>query len=257
MGMRLLQSSGDAEIAPGYVLTMRDAVAADVAGDGHTVVPRETVFDFGLLHAQPSHDVTDQKLRDLKFVIFDTETTGLMPDRGDEVCQIAAMRVVKGKLVREERLDTLVNPNRPIPLSSTNVHGITDAMVKDAPDFQTAAKAFHDFADGAVLVAHNAPFDMAFFYRRQAELGLRFDHPVLDVAVEHGMFVLLESFDEDDLRRSAKYLDRDGDVLIGPVTDQLAQDQGGPGWAVLRRQNRSEAFDAEERAAVLRARGEA
>jgi DNA polymerase-3 subunit epsilon len=162
---------------------MRDAAAADVAGDGHTVVPRETVFDFDLLHAQPSHDVTDQKLRDLKFVIFDTETTGLMPDRGDEVCQIAAMRVVKGKLVREETLDTLVNPNRPIPLSSTNVHGITDAMVKDAPDFQTAARAFHDFADGAVLVAHNAPFDMAFFYRRQAELGLRFDHPVLDTVL--------------------------------------------------------------------------
>ena len=183
MGMRLLQSTGDAEIAPGYVLTMRDAAAADLAGDGHTVVPRETVFDFDLLHAQPSHDVTDQKLTDLKFVIFDTETTGLMPDRGDEVCQIAAMRVVKGKLVREETLDTLVNPARPIPLSSTNIHGITDAMVKDAPDFPTAAKAFHDFADGAVLVAHNAPFDMAFFYRRQAELGLRFDHPVLDTVL--------------------------------------------------------------------------
>ena len=183
IGMRLLQTSGDAEAAPGYVLTLRDAPAQDAAVDGHILSTRETIFDFDLLHAQPSHDVMDRKLRDLTFVIFDSETTGLMPDRGDEVCQIAAVRVVKGKRVFGEAIDTLVNPGRPIPLSSTNIHGITDAMVKDAPDFATAARSFHDFSDGAVLVAHNAPFDMAFFYKRQGDLGLRFDHPVLDTVL--------------------------------------------------------------------------
>jgi DNA polymerase-3 subunit epsilon len=106
-----------------------------------------------------------------------------LPDRGDEVCQIAATRVVNGKRVAGEVFDTLVNPGRSIPLSATNVHGITNDMVADAPDMVAAGRRFHDFCAGAVLVAHNAPFDMAFFYRRQNEIGARFDHPVLDTVL--------------------------------------------------------------------------
>lgn len=183
VGMRLVEPLPDSEIEPGYILTLREAPLADAPCAEPISIPRETAFDFDLLHARPSRDVMEHRLDDLKYVIFDTETTGLLPDRGDEVCQIAACRVVNGKMVKTEVFDTLVNPNRPIPLSATNIHGITDAMVEDAPDFLTAGKAFHDFSDGAVLIAHNAPFDMAFFYRKQGEMGARFDHPVLDTVL--------------------------------------------------------------------------
>ncbi|MEM8579861.1 MAG: 3'-5' exonuclease [Pseudomonadota bacterium] len=183
IGMRLLEPLPDSDQSPAYVLTLRQAHLTDLPCGSHIPVPREAVFDFDLMHARPSKHVMDRRLDDLCYVIFDTETTGLMPDRGDEVCQIAATRIVGGKIVNGEVLDTLVNPGRKIPLSATNVHGITDAMVQSAPDFVTAGQAFHNFADGAVLIAHNAPFDMAFFYRAQAEIGVRFDHPVLDTVL--------------------------------------------------------------------------
>ncbi len=187
LGMRLLEAVPGSETAPGYVLTIRPAALGDVAGPDATTIPREAIYDFDLLHARASSDMMQTPLDRLTFVVFDTETTGLMPDRGDEVCQIAAIRVVNGKRVAGEVFDTLVDPERRIPQAATNIHHITDDMVQGAPRMAEAGKAFHDFCQDSVLVAHNAPFDMAFFYRRQDEIGARFDHPVLDTVLLSAM----------------------------------------------------------------------
>lgn len=176
--MQLLKPLPETEVELAYVLNFS-------VGDGtHDLTQSgEVVYDFDLLHARPSKDLAQTRLSDLTFVVFDTETTGLMPERGDEVCQIAAYRVTGGKLRPSEHFDTLVNPGRHIPLASTNVHGITDEMVVDAPDFIDVGRRFHRFAENAVLVAHNAPFDMAFLYKHQDAMGLRFDHPILDTVL--------------------------------------------------------------------------
>ncbi len=142
-------------------------------------IARAVVYDFELLSKERNASVLESRLQDLTYVVFDTETTGLEPD-SDAVVQLAAVRIVNGRRLRGEVFDTLVDPGRPIPQASTEVHGITDDMVKGAPGLQDAGRRFHDFARGAVLVAHNAPFDMAFLRRHEAAMGVRFDQPILD-----------------------------------------------------------------------------
>jgi len=140
---------------------------------------RPLVYDFDLLDKEATDDLMTRPLRDLVYVVFDSETTGLDP-KTDAVVQLGAVRVVNGKIIEGEEFDTLVNPGRPIPPSATDVHKISDAMVADAPDFQTVCRAFHRYCESAVIVAHNAPFDMAFLRRQTHASDLAYDHPILD-----------------------------------------------------------------------------
>lgn len=144
---------------------------------------RHVVYDFDLLSRMHYDKLSEARLDALTYVVFDTETTGLLPEQGDEIVQIAAVRIVNGKRVKSEVFNLLVNPGRPIPASATAIHGVSDPMVADAVTVQEAIRQFHRFAEGAVLVAHNAPFDMEFLYRREKEIGLRFLHPILDTVL--------------------------------------------------------------------------
>ena len=146
-------------------------------------VPRAVVYDFELLDRAREAEIVDTPLDQLTYVVFDTETTGLLPTEGDEIVQIAAVRIVNGRRVGTEVFDTLVNPGRRIPASSTAVHGISDAMVEGAPDIAEVGRRFHKFVEGAVLVAHNAPFDMEFLRRKEAVIGANFENPVLDTVL--------------------------------------------------------------------------
>ncbi|MDQ7262622.1 3'-5' exonuclease [Paracoccus sp. PS-1] len=138
-------------------------------------------YDFALSR----RGAASTRLADLTCVVFDTETTGLDPAT-DRIVQIAGLRIARGRLTGE-RFDTLVHPGRPIPPASTAVHGITDAMVADAPDMVAALTAFHHFAEDTVLVAHNAPFDMGFLRRAVPETGAHFDNQVLDTVLLSAM----------------------------------------------------------------------
>lgn len=106
---------------------------------------------------QVNHDL--RKLVETDYVVFDFETTGAKcpPCR---VTEIGAYRVEKGKLAGE--FHSLINPETPIPTFITELTGISDSMVKDAPKFREIAAKLLDFIGDAVLVAHNAPFDMRF-----------------------------------------------------------------------------------------------
>ena len=97
------------------------------------------------------------------YVVFDLETTGVNCS-ADDVIEISAVKVVSGEITDE--FSTLVNPGRPIPFYATEVNGITDDMVSEAPDFETALSDFIVFAGDAVLVGHNIHrFDLRFLYR--------------------------------------------------------------------------------------------
>lgn len=96
---------------------------------------------------------------DGKFVIFDTETTGLDSEY-DRLTQIAGLVFSDGRIYSS--FDTMVDPERPIPEKITELTGIDDAMVEGAPSEAEALRRFLEFANGAVLVAHNANFHVGF-----------------------------------------------------------------------------------------------
>lgn len=97
------------------------------------------------------------------YVVFDLETTGIST-QWDEVIEISAVKVAGGK--PEAEFSSLVNPGRPIPYGASQVNGITDEMVADAPPFDQALSQFFEFAGNHVLVGHNIGcFDMKFLYR--------------------------------------------------------------------------------------------
>lgn len=136
---------------------------------------RPELYDFSLFEDM-EHNVPavqrGHRLDELSFVVLDVETTGLRPDAGDRIVSLAGVRVRAGAVRAGEIFDALVCPDRPIPLASTRFHGITDAMVVEAPVIAVVLPAFLRFADGAVLVGHEVSFDVAFLDREMQRLGL-------------------------------------------------------------------------------------
>ena len=100
----------------------------------------------------------DQTLQDT-YVVFDLETTGFSPIQ-DKIIEIGAVKVEQGRIT--ERFSTFVNPKIPIPFKITDLTGITDDMVMDAEPVEEVLPKFLDFVGDAVLVAHNAGFDVSF-----------------------------------------------------------------------------------------------
>jgi DNA polymerase III epsilon subunit family exonuclease len=141
---------------------------------------RPTFYEFDLFHNHPPGEMGEQPLRRLTCVAFDTETTGLDPAAGDEIVQLGAVRIVNGKLIREELIDQLIDPQRPIPEASSAIHGITEKMVSGQPTIDQVLPHFRHFVEGAALVAHNAAFDMRCLQLKESRTGVRFDNPVLD-----------------------------------------------------------------------------
>lgn len=171
------------EPRPGGGVLRLPILEARIASRRPPPLARHVVYDFDLLFKARDDRINETLLEDLTYVVFDTETTGLLPAEGDEIVQIAGLRIVNGRIVAGEVFDRLVNPGRSIPPRATAVHGISEAMVAEAPAIAEVGRQFHHFAEGAVLVAHNAPFDMAFLRRHEAAIGRRFDNPILDTVL--------------------------------------------------------------------------
>ncbi|MCL1796257.1 MAG: PolC-type DNA polymerase III, partial [Clostridia bacterium] len=114
---------------------------------------------------------------DIPIVVLDFETTGLSP-RNDRVVEVGAAKLVGDTVVEE--LSLLINPGIPIPQRSTDVHKITDAMIREKPAFADIADQLLGFIGDAALAAHNAPFDMAFLEEELGRCGLCWKGPAID-----------------------------------------------------------------------------
>ncbi len=114
---------------------------------------------------------------DETFVCFDTETTGLRPEH-EEMTEIAAVKVKNGEVIAE--FQTYINPHKPIPREITELTGISDETVADAPELSEALSAFLEFAGDLPLVAHNAGFDMAFVRKACERLNIEREFTYID-----------------------------------------------------------------------------
>ncbi|RLJ65095.1 3'-5' exonuclease [Sulfurisoma sediminicola] len=141
---------------------------------------RPEYYDFDLFNFSDTRIDLDRKLTEVAYSVFDTETTGLEPSAGDEIIQIGAVRAINGRLLRQEVIDQIIDPRRPLKPEGIPIHGITEDMVRGQPTIDVVLPVFHEFCADTVLVAHNAAFDMRFLQLKQESTGLVFDQPVLD-----------------------------------------------------------------------------
>lgn len=105
-------------------------------------------------------------------VVFDFETTGMSPDRGDRSIEVGAVKLVNGQVVGE--FSQLMNPGISIPLFIQNLTGISNGMLRDAPGNREVMVEFFTFIDGFNLVAHNAAFDVKFLHAEFKRVQKRF-----------------------------------------------------------------------------------
>ncbi|HYT09125.1 MAG TPA: DEDD exonuclease domain-containing protein [Mycobacteriales bacterium] len=133
------------------------------------------------VYVQAAFDELDEPLREVTFVVVDLETTGGAAE-DSTITEIGAVKVLGGEVLGE--FSTLVDPGRGIQPFVAVLTGITDTMVAAAPLIDAVLPAFLEFAGDAVLVAHNAPFDIGFLKAACARAGRDWPAPrVVDTAL--------------------------------------------------------------------------
>lgn len=148
--------------------------------------------------------VTDSKNQGLDdaYVAFDLETTGLSP-LTCKIIEIGAVKIEGGEVTG--RFSEFVNPQVPIPYRIEELTGIRDDMVLDAKTIDQVLPAFMEFCEGAVMVAHNAEFDMGFIQKNCEDLGLPCSHTVVDtVTLAHILLPELKKYKLDTVAKALK-----------------------------------------------------
>ena len=107
----------------------------------------------------------------MRQVFLDTETTGLDPNQGHRIIEIAAVEI-NNRQLSENQFHIYVNPERDIDAAAQEVHGITLEFLKDKSFFQDIAEDFLNFIQGSELIIHNAPFDIGFLNMELGRIGL-------------------------------------------------------------------------------------
>ena len=151
---------------------------------------KDTIGDMKIIYGIEAYYINDENSisvvrgrsaepLDGTFIVFDLETTGLNP-ASEEITEIAAVRVVEGEI--RDSFQTYVNPHKPIPEEITELTGISDETVADAPDLDKAVPEFLAWAgEGQYpLVAHNAGFDMGFLRTACQRLGIEREFTSID-----------------------------------------------------------------------------
>lgn len=177
-------------------LAITDHGAVQAFPDADHTVPKDS--DFKVIYGVEAYlvddlkgIVTNSKDQSLMgdYVVFDLETTGFNPDK-NKIIEIGAVKISGGEIVG--RFSEFVNPREPIPFRITELTSIRDDMVIDAPSIEEILPRFMEFCQGAIMVAHNADFDMSFILADCKRQGIDCDFTYIDT-VALGPFPPAES----------------------------------------------------------------
>ncbi len=123
-----------------------------------------------------------EPLQNVVFCFLDLETTGLHPQYGDRICEIGLLKTKNNKII--DSYSSLINPHMPVSPGASEINGITDKMLHNAPSFETVVERVLEFIEGTVIVAHNAPFDLNFLGVHLYNLRITFPkNPVIDTLI--------------------------------------------------------------------------
>ena len=169
-------------------------------------------------------------------IVFDTETTGFYPEKGDKLVEIGAIELINhvptGKTYHQ-----YINPEREVPEETVKVHGLTNEFLKDFPVFADIAQDFIDFVgDDGILVAHNAQFDMNFInyeLRKTGREGYDYDKVIDTLEIARKMFpgaknnldALCKRFGVDNSNRTLHGALLDADLLAKVYLELLGGDE--------------------------------
>jgi DNA polymerase III subunit alpha, Gram-positive type len=125
-----------------------------------------------------AYNEVHRNLEEETYVVFDVETTGLSAAY-DTIIELAAVKIKEGEII--ERFERFANPNHPLSATTIELTGITDDMVKDAPQVDVVLREFREWMEDYTLVAHNASFDMGFVQVGLKKYGMeKVMNPVVD-----------------------------------------------------------------------------
>ncbi len=143
----------------------------------------------------------EQDLFRASYVAFDTETTGLFPFKGDEITSLGAVIIENKRILNQPVNRQLVNPRRPVSAVSQKITGISDEMLHDQEQIMPVILNFLRFSGPRILIAHNAPFDLAFINIKLGEaIGKRIVNPVIDtVLLTSALYYYLEDYSLENL----------------------------------------------------------
>lgn len=175
---------------------------------------RPEFYDFDLFRVRDGdRNLMDTRLADLTYTVFDTETTGLNPEGGDEIISMGAVRILNGRLLSDEVFEELVDPRRDIPVASYRIHGINHEMVAEKDPIEKVLPRFRQFVADTVLVGHNIAFDMKLLKLKEKTTHIHFTNPVLDTLLMSA--ILHPVHEQHDMENIARRL---GISIIGRHT---------------------------------------
>ncbi len=106
----------------------------------------------------------------MRYIVLDTETTGLDPDDGHKIIEIGCIEILNRE-VTNNTFHKYINPNREIDTEASKIHGLTNNVLKDKPLFEEIYSEFREYVSNSPIIIHNAPFDIGFLKKEHATIS--------------------------------------------------------------------------------------